>query len=225
MNTKIKICGVTQPDEVLLLDEFGVSYAGLWYGIPDGRYNLDLKTLLNLSSIHTRELKFILVTIQHDIPLLSKAIENSHIYGIQFHGFQLPAFIKKIKLTFGDSIKIFKVLHVRNNKCAEEYLIERYIEAGTDVFILDSYQDKHQIGSTGIRISDEFIKKFFSLWGSKNKIMLAGGIDENIIETICLTHHPYGVDIDSAARCDTAITRQRVSNIMVAKETAMNNLK
>ncbi len=215
MNTKIKICGVTQPDEVLLLDELGVSYAGLWYGIPEGRYNLDLKTLINLSSMHTRKLKFILVTIQHDISLLSKAIENGHIYGIQFHGFHLPGFIKKMKLAFGDSIKIFKVLHVRNNKCAEECLIERYLEAGTDVFILDSYQDKHKIGSTGIRISDDFIKEFFSIWGFKNKIMLAGGIDENIIETICLTHHPYGVDIDSAARCDTAITRQRVSNIMV----------
>ncbi len=214
MNTKIKICGVKQVDEIQLLDKLGVSYAGLWYGIPSGHHNLDLNQLEHLSSTPTTNMQYLLVTMLQDITLLAEAIERSGVSGIQFHGFQLPAFIKKFKSTFGDAVKIFKVLHVRGDQCVEEDFIERYLESGADVLILDSYQDKERIGSTGVPISGEFIDHFFSHRHLDSRVMIAGGIDESNIEAICLKHRPYGIDIDSAARSNGIITGERIAKLI-----------
>lgn len=214
MKPKIKICGITSAEEISLLQTHNVAYAGLWHGIPQGKYELDLLQLKHLSDSATDALQLLLVTMSHDIQLLAKACEHAKIKGIQFHGFHLPAFIKQVKQQLGNDIKIFKVLHVQNNRCVESNLIERYLESGTDFFILDSFQNKQQIGSTGIRLNDEFISDFFSKWNIQNRTMIAGGIDEDCIESAFTLHQPFGFDIDSAARSQGVICKQRLSNIM-----------
>jgi phosphoribosylanthranilate isomerase len=219
MLAKIKICGVTTPAEISLLDAHDVSYAGLWYGIPRGRYNLDLQNLAQLSSIPTRTLKSILVTIENDIGALLEAIHHSHVSGIQFHGFQLPGTIKRIKQEFGSSLKIFKVLHIKNNSCSEESLIKRYIDAGTDVFILDTYLDKENLGSTGIKLNTDFLDSFFSRWPLNTRAMIAGGLDEYALADTIQSYQPYGIDIDTAARAKGTINTERVRHLMAARDS------
>lgn len=214
MKPKIKICGITKPEEVALLDDLDVSFAGLWYGVGKGRYNLDLRSASYLSAIHTSSLEYILVTMAHDLDLLGEALERGNFRGIQFHGFQLPAFIKKVRQRFGSELEIFKVLHVRNESCVEADLIERYLEAGTDILIIDSYQDTQNIGSTGIRISDEFLMDFLTRWQLGDRVMIAGGIDEHSIDPLYRYFKPYGFDIDSASRRNGLINRQRVEKLM-----------
>lgn len=217
MDHRVKICGITQPEEIHFLDELGVSYAGLWHGIK-GKYNLDIDSLTNLASIKTSSLEYILVTMQHDVDFLIQALATSTFHGIQLHGFQLPSAIKRIKNTFEHKIKIYKVLHVKDSKCLEEDLIDRYIDAGVDIFILDSYLDNQKIGSTGLPLKNDFIKSFNDAWQNKIDIMIAGGIDENLIGSVFSQHTPYGVDIDSAARENNLISRERVRRIMSFKK-------
>lgn len=216
----VKICGVTRAEEVAVLDDLGVAYAGLWYGIPQGKHNLSLQQLQHLSRIPVNQLKCVLVTMENNIELLAQAVEQANITGIQFHGFQLPAFIKRVRQRLGDTIKIFKVLHVRQSKCSEEDFIQRYLDAGTDVFILDSYQDQHHIGSTGVRLDDTYLSAFMNTWKINNQVMIAGGIDEHSIANIFAKHSPYGVDIDSAARIRGAISYERVYRIMHPEPTS-----
>ncbi len=214
MKPKIKICGVTSVEEIKLLETHNVTYAGLWHGIPEGRYDLQLSQLKQLVASATDSLEFLLVTMSHDLKLLAQACDQASIKGIQFHGFHLPAFINQVKQELGSDVKIFKVLHVQSNRCVESNLIERYIEAGTDYFILDTFQNKQQIGSTGIRLADDFIKDFFHKWKIQDKTMIAGGIDETCLESIYESHKPFGFDIDSAARTHGVICKQRLSTIM-----------
>ena len=224
MNTKIKICGIKNSSEIKLLDDFGVSYSGLWYGIPKGPHNLTLKQLIDLSSIPTQNTQHLLVTMKQDIAFLGEAIEKSDVCGIQFHGFQSPAFIKKIKSTFGDSLKIFKVLHIKDEKCVEEPFIDRYLESGTDILILDSYQDKEKVGSTGIRIKDTFIEQFLSQRSLRGSVMIAGGMDESNINSTCIKHHPYGIDIDSAARIKGNISENKIRQIMAQRTSLKTSI-
>lgn len=214
MKPKIKICGVTSIEEIKILDQHNVTYAGLWHGIPQGRYDLELPQLKQLSDSTTHSLEFLLVTMSHDMQMLAQAREQCRIKGIQFHGFHLPGFIKQVKQEFGSDFEIFKVLHIQNNRCVEGNLIERYIESGVDYFILDSFQNKQQIGSTGVRLGADFIANFFHKWNIHEKTMIAGGIDETCLESIYESHKPFGFDIDSAARTGGAICPQRLAQIM-----------
>lgn len=210
----VKVCGVTHINEVNLLDELQVEFAGLWCGIAKGRYTLDHHRLTRLTGTPTRNIKFILVTIEDSMRFFDKCIKSGPIYGIQLHGFQLPSVVKQLKTAFGQKYKILKVLHIKDMRCIEEALIDRYLAAGVDFLVLDRFVDPLRIGSTGIPLEKGFLKTFVDQRVAAKKIMIAGGINENNISTICRAYQPFGVDIDSAARKDGVIHKDRVAPIM-----------
>jgi len=211
---KLKVCGITHKKEVLSLDNLGVHYAGVWYGIPNGKYNLSAHELRLLINVHTRSLKFILVTLEKSFQTIYSLIKDTPIYGIQFHGFQLPSLVKEIKSRFSDQVKIFKVLHIQNNGCLESGFIDRYIEAGVDYFILDNYQSRERIGSTGKEVDIRFLDHFIAEKLDRKKVMLAGGINEYNIARLSHLIKPFGFDIDSSARTGGRIKAKRVFCIL-----------
>ncbi|MCY7296470.1 phosphoribosylanthranilate isomerase [Alteromonas sp. a30] len=214
MQPKIKICGIKTVEEVTLLDDLDVSYAGVWHGVPQGKHNLDINQLVTLSTQPTRHLKFILVTMQHDMKLIANAVEKGCIEGIQLHGFHLPSLVGKIKSTFGEALKIYKVVHVKESKCVEDDLIDRYLDSGADVIILDSYQDTQNIGSTGISIEPEFVDDFLQKRNMAEKVMLAGGMEAHSMQRMVKKHPLYGFDIDSAARENGLIDANKVRELV-----------
>lgn len=212
--THLKICGITRSVDIRLLDNLGIDYAGLWCGIPQGAYNLETSVFIRLSNIPTQVLKFVIVTFQQSLKFFAPLVENSRISAIQLHGFQLPAFVKQLKSVLGSHIKIFKVIHVKGDYCSEETLIKRYLDAGTDIIILDSMRNQYHIGSTAIQINKNFMDKFMLQGISPEKIIIAGGINESNIRSLCQIYHPFGFDIDSAAKYDQWVCKNRVVRIM-----------
>lgn len=222
MQVPVKICGITQTDEMELLRQTGMSYAGLWYDMPNGAHSCSLDQLIELSSCAGDSLEPVLVTVSQNLSVLSQALEQSRISAIQFHGFQLPAFIQKFRATVGKPLTLFKVLHVKNNQCLEDGFVERYMDAGVDRLILDSYQDSHRIGSTGQAISDEFVEQFIERYQVRDKVMLAGGINAYNIRGKLEQHRPFGFDIDSAARTQGRICRDQLKAITTALQTVQH---
>ncbi len=212
--THLKICGITQAYEIGFLDDLGVDYAGLWSGVPYGAHNLSAEELMALSRYPRRGLKLILVTMQHSVAILESLVKGADLHGIQLHGFQLPSVVRRMREALGDKIRIFKVLHVQDDMCAEDHLIERYKRAGVDYFIIDSFVDRQRIGSTGIVLSNRFLRRFLQDRLPADRIIIAGGIDATRIGRLCRDHHPYGVDIDSGARQCGKISSERVARIL-----------
>jgi phosphoribosylanthranilate isomerase len=215
----VKVCGVTHIKEVNLLDELDVEFAGVWCGIAKGRYTLDPHQLTHLTGAPTRILKFILVTVEHSMRFFDKCIQSGRIHGIQLHGFQLPSVVKQLKTAFGQQHKVLKVLHIKGTQCLEDGLIDRYLEAGVDLLVLDRFVAPSRIGSTGIPLEQTFLKTFVDQRIAAKKIMIAGGITENNIGAICRDFQPFGVDIDSGARKDGVIHKDRVAPIMQQLKT------
>lgn len=214
----IKICGITNEVEISMIDELGVPFGGLWLNIPKGKYNLTEDEFRILTNIRTQTLRFIWVTFENSFQIIKKLIQTTSLYGIQLHGFQLPSLVKEIKCEFQQSIKIFKVLHIQKDKCIEEEFIDRYLSAGVDYFILDTYLSKDQIGSTGVALSNNSINKLVPAKIDNTKVMIAGGINQHNICNIFDSYKPFGVDIDSSARKDGEISKECISGIL-------NNLK
>lgn len=227
--TRLKICGITKPEDIYLLDNLGVDYAGLWCGIPHGVYNLDLSNFIHLSRIPTRNLKIVLVTFAQSIRFCAPFVENCRISAIQLHGFQLPSIVKQFKTTFGSGIKIIKVMHVKGNDCAEETVIKRYLDAGTDIILLDSMENNNRIGSTAICIEAAFLDKFMSAHVKADRVMIAGGINESNIGSLCKRYHPFAFDVDSAVRyknliCETQVKRI-IAKLRLQEPRKRNNTK
>lgn len=212
---KVKICGLLQENEIQVLDTLGVDYGGIWFGIPEGKYNLADAEARSLLKVKTKKLSLVSVTFKNDFGEICSVIRNTQTKAIQLHGFQLPALIRKIKQEFQDELEIMKVLHIRNLECLESDLISRYKEAGADYFILDSYLSKKEIGSTGRPIDNSVLAEFVPVI-QKSKTIIAGGISEKNIGWISEKINPYGVDIDSSVRTGDRIMYSKVLELLGA---------
>jgi phosphoribosylanthranilate isomerase len=218
---KLKICGVTEKEMIQKLDKIGIDYVGLWFNVQRGKYELDIDMFKNISSTKTENIKLIAVTLDNDYERIKQYVKYTNIQGIQLHGFQLPGVINKLKNSVSKKIKIIKVLHIKNEKCMEYQYIDRYISAGVDLFILDTYISKNKIGSTGIKYSLETIDSLIKKIGESN-IILAGGMDSQSIMNLYPYKNIHGVDIDTAARSNGRISVTKVKKLL--ETVNMNNL-
>ena len=106
---KVKICGITNTNEIHQLDELGVDFAGVWWGIPKGKYNLTDSSIQRVMNVKTNTLKTIVVTLEHNHEKLRKLTETENFFAIQLQGFQLPSSIKKMRDSFHRDAKVSSV--------------------------------------------------------------------------------------------------------------------
>src|SRR5680860_1115186 len=214
---QVKICGMTEPAELQLLDHAGVDYAGLWFHMPLGKYSLDRKRFTNLARTPLRRLRCVGVTTKNDPDVIARFVRGSGIHGLQLHGFKLPKVVQSIKRRLSGGQELFKVLHIQQGKCLERSLLQKYATCGADAFILDNFISRHQPGSTGERIPSATVAALSDTFGTE-RLFLAGGIDAAGIRTLKHDRPLRGVDIDTGARVASRIDRQRVLGIVTARE-------
>lgn len=212
---QVKICGVTEPSELDLLDQAGVDYAGLWFHVPLGRYALGRKRFVELARTPLCGLRCVGVTTENDPDVIAAFIRESEICGVQLHGFQLPKVVQSTKRHLGDGRELFKVLHVQGGRCLEEPLLRQYAVSGADVFILDNFISRQQPGSTGEHIPSAVVTELINIFGPE-RLFLAGGVDAARIRTLRSRFPLRGVDIDTGARMAAKINMQRVLAIISA---------
>jgi len=218
---QVKICGMTQADELNLLDQIGVDYAGLWFNVPNGKYTLDKQRFIQLARTPVRRLKCIGVTTESNPELIGEWAREAGLSGIQLHGFQLPIEVTAIKRRLGDQVALLKVLHIQNGRCLEKPLLKEYERCGADAFILDNFISRERSGSTGQRVPAEAVAMLVDLFGAE-RVFLAGGLDEQGVRDLRSQTPLLGVDIDSGARIQSRIDPQRVSAIVSAARGRFN---
>ena len=212
---QVKICGVTTPTELRLLEQAGVNYAGLWFGMPQGRYSLERDSLLTLARAPLARLRCIGVTTASEPEQIADVVRGTGMAGVQLHGFQLPRMVQSLKQRLDDRLELFKVLHVQAGKCLEQPLLRQYAASGVDAFILDNFISRRQPGSTGERIPTTVVAELVELLGAE-RLFLAGGMDAERIRVLRAGWPLRGVDIDTGARNPAGIDPQRVRAIVAA---------
>ncbi|MBI3896782.1 MAG: hypothetical protein HY308_00630 [Gammaproteobacteria bacterium] len=216
MSFALKICGVSNPQECALLNASAVSYAGLWWGMTDGAHNLSTARFVQLAESLTANVRPVCVTFSQDVAAMVNVLRNSGTRHLQLHGFQLPAVISRVRAALGDDVTIFKVIHVKDLDCLEASLLKHYQRAGVDLFILDTFVSRLQLGSTGRQIPLAALQRWLDRLGP-DRTLVAGGVDaERIGELRRLWPELAGVDIDSAARSDGGICGQRLAQLIQA---------
>ncbi len=194
---KIKVCGVTQIEQLKQLDELGIDYAGLIFYERSPRYVLNK---LRSEAVHKLELKIQKVgvfvnTSEEDI------MTQIELYGldiVQLHGDETPAFCKHIS----NAVSVIKAFRItKNNEQNIDWMIKPY-EDVCDYYLFDTNR-KGAYGGTGEKFDWEILKN--------NKIykpfFLSGCIGLNDIDKIKMFHHPffYALDVNSKVEVSEGI--------------------
>jgi phosphoribosylanthranilate isomerase len=185
---KVKVCGMTNMQQIKELEEMSVDFAGLIFHKPSPRYVMNGIASPSLFTNENIRIKKVGVFVNESVDTVLRTAKEWRLDMVQLHGDESPEFCKKVRLTISAS-KVFRVGQALdfNNVMAYNNVV--------DYFLFDTLGE--QYGGTG----NQFDWKLLSSLDLKKPYFLSGGIgseDVQKIDNFCkLQTEFYSLDLNS----------------------------
>lgn len=180
MRTRVKICGITRPEDAVAAAEVGVDAIGLVF-YPRSPRNIDANRAKEILSVIPPFITSVALFLDARPEFVSQILNSVPVDLLQFHGDECPA-----------DCGIFGRPYIKAIGMRGEINAQAYADTYPDAqgFLLDSHA-VGEAGGTGIRFD-------WAATPALNKpVILAGGLrPDNAAEAIRLAR-PYALDISS----------------------------
>lgn len=161
---RIKVCGMTLPEQVNALDDMGVSLAGFIFYPKSPRYVGNMISPEKIKRIKGRIAKVgVFVNASYDE--LMKTVEDYRLDMVQLHGDETPRYCEKI----ADYISVIKAFRMSENDNIE-WTIKPYQDV-CDMFMFDTMGAGY--GGTGKKFNWDVLKNAVI----NKPFLLSGGIE------------------------------------------------
>ncbi|MCR4641973.1 MAG: phosphoribosylanthranilate isomerase [Lachnospiraceae bacterium] len=194
--TKIKLCGMMNPPDVITAAELEADYVG--FILSEGfRRTIGLGTFCELNSyLHGSKVKKVGVFVNEAIGNILEYYEEE-LDMIQLHGNEDENYIRELRQhTAKPIIKAFKITSAED--------IQNAISSTADYVLLDSGT------GTGKTFEHSLIR------GIERPYFLAGGLNEDNVADIINTFHPYAIDASSCLEIDGKKDRDKMMGFVRA---------
>jgi phosphoribosylanthranilate isomerase len=181
MDVKVKICGITRPEDAKGAVEAGADLIGLMFFKGSPR-RITLAAARDIVSVLPPEILRVGVFVDPEPTEVVAAITLCGLQILQFHGSETSAFCRQ----FG--VMSMKAIRVKDAASLQELSAYQ-----TDAFLLDAFVPGKE-GGTGEQFNWELA---LAAKNSGRPIFIAGGLTaENVGEAIRIAQ-PFGVDVSS----------------------------
>lgn len=158
---RIKVCGMTLPEQVNALDEIGVDLAGFIFYEKSPRYVRNKISPEKMKKIGGRIAK-VGVFVNMPFDELMKTVEDYRLDIVQLHGDETPRFCEQV----ANYVTVIKAFRVSDNDPLE-WMVKSFHE-GCDMYMFDTLGAGY--GGTGKKfdwamLKDKIIDKLFILSG------------------------------------------------------------
>lgn len=177
---KVKICGITNLEDALAAVDFGADALGFIFAPESPRF-VSVEAVREMIEKLPPFVTTVGVFTKGDETELAEIVSHCAIDIIQFHG----VFPKQTMARF--SHRAIQVLKVKENNPFENIPV-----SGLRAVLLDTYHEKMS-GGSGMAFDWTIARKAASL----GKIILAGGLTPDNVQTAIQQAMPYGVDVSS----------------------------
>lgn len=195
---KIKVCGLTQLDQICELVALKTDFLGFIFYEKSPRYVLNHLSLEQISEIQYYGKLGVFVNERFET--IIEISEKADLNFIQLHGDETEHFISELKQKLNPKIEIIKVIRIGNQSSNELQKIINQNRSTINYLLFDT--DSKAFGGTG---------KTFD-WNILNDLeisipyFLSGGISlENIHQLKTINHQPYSLDINSKFELESGI--------------------
>lgn len=182
---KIKVCGMTQVEQIGQLVDMGVDYAGLIFYDKSPRYVKGKIEEGEIKSIADK-IKLVGVFVNEEEGAVKEIIEKYNLNAVQLCGSESPEYCRNL-MKIADVIKVISVGEEVNLALLKSY------ENSCHSFLFDTHSKKY--GGSG----KQFDWKILHNLKISHPFFLSGGISEQDTNEICKFSHPsfFGIDINS----------------------------
>lgn len=177
--SEVKICGITQPEDIDSLNALKPDYAGFVFAPSKRQVNVsEAKNLIqNLDPV----IKSVGVFVDESIHKVKDIAEQCNLDILQFHGNESP---KYCGLFMQEVWKSFRVKDTHSLKEIAAYQVNG--------ILLDAYHPK-MYGGSGSSFNWHILEQF----DTQNKFIIAGGLTSDNVSQCIYTTKPDVVDVSS----------------------------
>ncbi|MGC9503559.1 phosphoribosylanthranilate isomerase [Baaleninema sp.] len=188
---RVKICGITQPEQGAAIAELGATALGFICVSASPRYvaiDRIVEICKALSLREAREIDRIGVFAKTSVEEICRVVEATPLTGVQLHSDESPEFCQGVRSRL-PQVELIKALRIRSSQDLDR--ISDYCEV-VDAVLLDAY-DSRQLGGTGKTLNWESLQNFqFPCpW------FLAGGLNPDNVTLALSQLNPDGIDLSS----------------------------
>jgi phosphoribosylanthranilate isomerase len=189
MTVRVKICGITSPEQALMVQENGADALGLVVYEKSSRY-VNLEQAAKIRASITSDCLAIVLLVNPSELLVEQVIEQVKPDFIQFHGDETPEFCHQFDFPFIRAVRMREGIDINAEVAAYN------AEGG---FLFDAWSDD-LYGGTGHSFDWSRLPT-----STDYNLILAGGLKpENVAEAIAKTK-PYMVDVSGGVEASPGI--------------------
>lgn len=186
LSMRIKICGLTQPDQAVAIASMGASVLGFICVKQSPRYVTPqtIQTIVKALPPIDRCGVFANASLEQ----IKQTVALGPLSGVQLHGQESATYCQTVRTALPD-VELIKALRIRNLQDLDQ--VHTYAPH-VDTFLLDAYHPQH-LGGTGHTLDWQALKTFCP----ERPWFLAGGLrPDNIVQALSLLS-PDGIDLSS----------------------------
>ena len=203
--TRIKICGITNPDDALLAVAAGADAIGLVFYKPSPRA-VTVEQAVAICQVIPAFVSVVALTVDADDALINEITTRLPISLLQFHGNESPEICAKSGRPYMKAIRMKPELDISSE-------IVRF--EGASSILLDAYR-KGVPGGTGESFDWDLIPADY-----RSRIVLAGGLNPANVEQAILQVRPYAVDVSGGVEREKGIKdKAKIAEFMRGVERA-----
>ncbi len=185
---RIKICGITQPQQGLDIAQLGATALG-FICVPKSPRYVTPEKIREIRNILPKGVDAIAVFADASLEDIEKIVNYSGLTGVQLHGAESPDFCYQLGSLLPDKIELIKAFRIKTAESLKE--LHSYTDV-VDTFLLDAYHPK-MLGGTGKTLNWQDLQQFRP---AKPWILAGGLTPDNIVDALSQLH-PDGIDLSS----------------------------
>lgn len=192
MGLRVKICGITQPEQGTAIANLGAQALGFICAPESPRYVTPEQIALVVAALPAQasviECDRIGVFVNADLSTILRTVEIAHLTGVQLHGNESPEFCQQLRDHL-PAVELIKAFRVRSPESLEQALL---YQTSVDTLLLDAYHPT-LAGGTGKTLDWKSLQQFRPTipW------LLAGGLTPSNILDALSQISPDGIDLSS----------------------------
>ena len=185
MSTRVKICGLTKPENARMAIDAGADALGFVF-VPGTPRFLDVGKSADWIRALPPLVSRVALFVDAPADEVARILERTGIETVQFHGDESPEYCR----SFRGSVRVIKAFRVRGPETLDG--LSRYRES-VDAFLLDAWSPGAH-GGTGARFDWELAVAARERVGP---LVLAGGLKPDNVDEAVRRVRPYAVDVSS----------------------------
>lgn len=184
---RVKICGITQPQQGVAIASLGATALG-FICVPATKRYVNVAQIRAVVEQLPQKVNKIGVFANSTIEEITQIVVESGLTGVQLHADESKEFAVQLRQML-PNVEIIKALRISSAEDLEE---ARAYTSSVDTLLLDAYHP-NQLGGTGKTLDWKMLEQF----NPDCPWMLAGGLNpDNVVQALSQVK-PSGIDLSS----------------------------